>query len=301
MTTVAKGERKRRRIRVRHILGAWAIFVALFLLWQLFAYRGLMALAAEWEFNTFGRYYPALTYVLIVVLLASPILWLLRPRRRRVVVEGEEMVVERPIVGLPGLAFIRVILGVAIGCAVASLIALIGMIMQPDDQGVAARITIGSAAAGTPAEGPTVLVGDVVGERVAGLSEDLILARRSFRYAPMLSPGGRAEPVRFFVEVGDANTLATARQDGSLTGILKRDALPGELVRLFRYAGFDVAVPHYVLFASRDSIQWPFRVVAGELALAALICALVTLGLHVRRERIRQGDDEHPGKSLPVS
>lgn len=302
MTSLVSSNAKPRRVRIRarHVLAGWAIFIALFLLWQLFTYRGLMALAAEWEFNTFGRYYPALTYVLLVVLLASPILWLLRTRRPRVDGAAPMPAVVAPPARLPGRTFIRVILGVAIGCAVGAVIALLGMLAQPDDQGAAARITIGSAAASTPAEGPTVVVGDVIGERVAGLSEDLFLARRSFRFVPMVSPGsGGIETIRYFAEVDATNTIAAARRAGSLTGILKHEALPGELVRLFRYAGFEVADDYQVLFAKRDTIQWPYRVVASELALVALLCALGALGLHVRRERLRHGDDEHPGKVLP--
>ncbi|HVF92864.1 MAG TPA: hypothetical protein VM900_00965, partial [Sphingomonas sp.] len=75
-----EGTTPRRRSGARDAVACWAIVVAFVLLWQLVAYRGLIALAAEWQFDTFGRYYPALTYVLLVVVLGSPILWLMRLR-----------------------------------------------------------------------------------------------------------------------------------------------------------------------------------------------------------------------------
>ncbi len=263
-----------RRIRPRHVIAGWAVFVALLLLWQVVAYRGLMALAAEWEFDTFGRYYPALTYVALVVLLASPLLWLLRGRAADA--------------GTPGLDFIRVLAAIASASAVGSILAALTMAAQPDQAGAAARVTIGSAASLAPAEGATVLVGDVVGDRVAGLSENLFVARRSFRFVPVRAPGVRDGAIRFFAEVAADNTVAAAQREGALTGILKRDALPGELVRLFRYAGFEVAADYHVLFARRDSLQWPYRVLAVELLLVALLSGIGALGLHLRRERQRR-------------
>jgi hypothetical protein len=101
--------------------------------------------------------------------------------------------------------------------------------------------------------------------------------------------------VRFFAEIGADNTLAIARRDGALQGILKPQALPGELVRLFRYAGVDVAPDYQVLFATRDSLTWPYRVIAVELSVVALLCAAAALGLHLYRERRRQAG----GKILP--
>lgn len=268
----------RQRIRPRHVIGGWAIFIAMLLLWQVVAYRGLMALAAEWEFDTFGRYYPALTYVALVVLFASPLLWLLRDEGA-----GDTR--------LPGRGIVRILLGIAIACAAGSLLTALAMAMQPDDAGAAARVTIGSAASLAPAEGATVLVGDVVGDRVAGLSENLFVARRSFRFAPMRVPGEHDGAIHYFAEIGGDNSIAEARRNGSLTGILKREALPGELVRLFRYAGVEVAPDYHVLFARRDSLQWPYRVLAAELLLVALLSAAGSLGLHLRRERQRRQHD----------
>ncbi|WP_375420725.1 hypothetical protein [uncultured Sphingomonas sp.] len=271
-----------RRLRMRHLLAAWAVAVALVLLWQSLAYRGLMALAAEWEFDAFGRYYPAMTYLLLVVLLGSPVLWLMRGRADD---------------HLPGRTFIRALLGVAIACALGSGLALATMIAQPGDDGAATRIVIGSSSAEGARAGVAVLVGDVIEDRVAGLSENLFVARRSFRFAPIVAPGDRggSAPVRFFAEIGADNTLAMARRDGALQGILKPQALPGELVRLFRYAGVDVARDYQVLFATRDSLTWPYRVIAVELSVVALLCAAAALGLHLYRERRRQAG----GKILP--
>lgn len=284
--------RTRRRRRVRSLLAIWAVFVSVFLLWQTLTYRGLMALAAEWQFNTFGRYYPSLTYILLAAIIASPVLWLLRGRRRRADdQDGDYTMTEAAQVAakLPGRNFIRAILGVAGGCVVACLVVLIAMASLPSDVGQVQRIAIGSPASIEPRTGPTELVGSVLRSRTAGLNQELLVARRTIRFAPMLSPGGgNREALHFFVEIGADENAATLQSDGTREGVLRRHGLPGELVRLFQYAGYEVADPYYVLFASRSALQWPYRVAAIQLAIVGLICLIAAGGLHVRRERLRR-------------
>ncbi len=289
-------ERRVRRRRIVPMLGGWAILVSLFLLWQTLTYRGLMALAAEWQFNTFGRYYPSLTYVLLATVIASPVLWLLRGGDRDGEVAGGEGVAIDPS-PLPGRAFIRTILGVAAGCAVICLAVLVAMMSLPGDTGAVQRVVVGSAAAVDPRTGPTELSGVLLRGRTAGLSQDLLVARRTIRFAPMLSPaGGHAEAVRYFVEIGADENAATMQGNGLREGILRRGGLPGELEYLFRYAGYDVATPYYVLFASRAALQWPYRVAAIQLALVGLICLIAAAGLHLRRERLRRRLHDHDGR-----
>lgn len=293
--TDAGGGRGRRvgQRRIAPVLGGWAILVALFLLWQTLTYRGLMALAAEWQFNTFGRYYPSLTYVLLATIIASPVLWLLRGRDRdEEAVLGEGAAIDPS--PLPGRAFIRSILGVAAGCAVICLAVLIAMMSLPGDTGAVQRIVVGSPAAVDPRTGPTELSGALLRGRIAGLSQDMLVARRTIRFAPMLSPtGGDAGTVRYFVEIGADENAAMAQGNGRREGILRRGGLPGELEYLFQYAGYDVAAPYYVLFASRAALQWPYRVAAIQLALVGLTCLIVTGGLHLRRERLRRRLHDH--------
>lgn len=274
----------RRRRRVRALLAAWGAVAAAFLLWQTLTYRGLMALAAEWQFNTFGRYYPSLTYILLAALLASPVLWLLRGRRRAAVPDA----VPAGVTALPGRGFIRSILGVAGGCFAACLVVLIAMASLPGDTGPVQRLVLGTPAATAPGTGPTILVGTVVRERTAGLNQELLVARRTMRFAPMLTPGAGQEPVRYFVEIGPNEDAATLRPDGLREGILRRHGLPGELEKLFGYAGFDAARPYYTLFATRAGLTWSYRVAATQLALGGLVCLVVAGLLHLRRERLRR-------------
>jgi hypothetical protein len=274
---------RRRRQRARALLAVWGALVALFLLWQTLTYRGLMALAAEWQFNTFGRYYPSLSYILLAALIASPVLFLLRGRRR----EG----VDEEDVGLtvPGLAFVRTILGVAAGCFAVCLVVLIVMATLPGDTGAVERIVLGSpAAANAPRTGPTILVGSVVRDRTAGLNQELLVARRTMRFAPMLAPGAGREAVRFFVEIGPNEDAATLRPDGLREGVLRKNGLPGELEKLFGYAGYDAARPYYTLYASSAGLTWPYRVAAAQLAIVGLVCLLAAGLLHLRRERLRR-------------
>lgn len=293
--TDAGGGRGRRvgRRRIAPVLAGWAILVSLFLLWQTLTYRGLMALAAEWQFNTFGRYYPSLTYVLLATIIASPVLWLLRRGDRdEEAVGGEGAAIDPSL--LPGRAFIRTISGVAVGCAVICLAVLIAMMSLPGDTGAVQRIVVGSPAAIDPSTGPTELSGALLRGRTAGLSQDLLVARRTIRFAPMLSPtGGDAGTVRYFVEIGADDNAATMQGNGRREGILRRGGLPGELEYLFQYAGYDVATPYYVLFASRATLQWPYRVAAIQLALVGLICLIVAGCLQLRRERLRRRLHDH--------
>ncbi|MFS0771929.1 hypothetical protein [Sphingomonas sp. 1P08PE] len=277
MTTAGRARRHR---RIGAALGAWGILVCLFLLWQTLTYRGLMALAAEWQFNTFGRYYPSLTYVLLATLIASPVLWLLR----RPPVDRADTVSAM----LPGLIFIRTIVGIGAGCLLVCLVVLIAMASLPGDTGPIERIVLGSrTATAVPRTGPTILVGTVVRDRTAGLNQELLVARRTMRFAPMLTPGASPQSVRFFVEIGPDENAATLRPDGLREGILRRDGLPGELEKLFRYAGYDLTRPYYTLFATRAGLQWPYRVAAIQLAGVALVCLIAAGLLHLRRERLR--------------
>ncbi len=288
MTEATPAQRNRRRRNVRAAIGAWGVLVSLFLLWQTLTYRGLMALAAEWQFNTFGRYYPSLTYILLAVLIASPVLWLLRGRRAAPGADARASAYEEAW-GLPGLMFIRSILGVGIGCLLVCLIVLIAMASLPGDTGAVDRIVLGSPnAAAAPRLGPTILVGNVVRDRTAGLNQELLVSRRTIRFAPMLTPGIGPEAVRFFVEIGPNEDAATLRPDGLREGILRKNGLPGELEKLFRYAGYDPTTPYYTLFAARDGLQWPYRVAAIQLAIVGLICLIAAGLLHLRRERLRR-------------
>ncbi len=281
-------ERARRRGRIRASVGAWGIIVALFLLWQTLTYRGLMALAAEWQFNTFGRYYPSLTYILLAVVIGSPVFWLLHKRRPQPGADTRASAYEEEW-GLPGLTFIRTMLGIGIGCLLTALVVLIAMMSLPGDSGPVERIALGSpAASAKPRTGPTILVGRVVRERTAGLNQELLVSRRTMRFAPMLTPGIGPQAVRFFVEIGPNENAATLRPDGLREGILREGGLPGELEKLFRYAGYDLARPYYTLFATRDALQWPYRVAATQLALVGLTCLLAAGLLHLRRERLRR-------------
>lgn len=275
----------RRRQRKRLVLGAWGGLASAFLLWQTLTYRGLMALAAEWQFNTFGRYYPSLTYILLAAIIASPVLWLLRVRREADA--AAPLDIER--LHLPGKLFIRAILGFAGGCFVAAIIVMLAMAALPGDDGPVERIVLGASGPATqPRLGPTILVGSVARDRTAGLNQDLLVARRTIRFAPMLAPGSGAGAVRFFVEIGPNEDAATLRPDGLRQGILRRNGLQGELVKLFRYAGYDAAQPYYTLYASRAGMTWAYRVAITQLALGGLACLIAAGLLHLRRERLRR-------------
>jgi hypothetical protein len=101
-----------------------------------------------------------------------------------------------------------------------------------------------------------------------------------------VSPGDSSRDLQFFVQlppVSDSDRSGTS----SMTGILKQDGLPGALIRLFRYAGYRVESPHFVLFADAATMRWPYLLTAFQLGFGALLAAAVGLLQRRRVSRLR--------------
>lgn len=282
-----------RQSRAR-LLWLWVAIVVAYFLWEGVNYRGLFARAAEWQLTYFGEYMPTLTFGLLVLLFGSPALFLFRRRRR-----------ERPAEDAPplpdplssavviGTRLAKFLFWLAGALLVAALVSLLWTLTFPSSSGPVRTVTLGTSSDTAPQEGPTQLVGAIVYDRTTAFSQGLPLVRRGARYAPVVTPGAPPAPLRFFIELGPQERLdprPTDRVAVTRTGILTRGGLPGAIVRLYRYAGYRVEWPYYVLFASPLTMRWPYYVAAMEFALGALVFLLC--GLFQRRHVRKLGSRE---------
>ncbi|SEN61152.1 hypothetical protein SAMN05192583_3146 [Sphingomonas gellani] len=286
-----KSERTPRRVVVGRLLMAWVLVVSLYFLWEADHYSGLYAWFAEWQFDLFGQYLPVLTYALLVIGFGWPAAWLLRARRRadRRELSGREAVV------YTSSNFRRVLFAFAGGLAGAALVVLLWTLTLPRVAPPRQVVEVGSSLAGDPAEGPVILRGRIDYARTSALAEDLLVTTKGMRFAPMFgSSGDDGRQIRYFVELlpSDLGRPRTVPTRSVRAGVLVRNRLPGSIVRLYRYAGYTVEKPFYVLFASNASIRRPYIVTAVQLALAALIALVAALFQHRHVRRI--GDRYQP-------
>lgn len=283
------GQMKAARIRrtprgLQGGVAAWSVLVALVLLWQAVTYRGLMAFAAEWQLNEFGNYYPVLTFLALIVLFVLPALLLLRTKHAGR--QQLESVTELRRAEAFTRRSSRVAFGVAAICVCASVISLVLMALLPSASGAPQRISVNDAAPAQPREGPTELVGQVLYNRTSAFEEDLWVAHRSTRFAPMIEEGADESAIRYFVELSPADRSIPNGGTASKRGILKGGALPGELVRLYRYAGFRIHPNHYVLFASAATMRWPYQAAAVECLVAGVLVSMVGAVVLFRRRHL---------------
>lgn len=267
--------RDRRQIMTGGMI-LWGAAVSLFFLWQVVQYNGVMALLAEWQFNSFGHYYPSLTYLALVALLASPgLLLFLRVRQR----DSEQRMAAATL--RSAIVFRRVVLGLAAACTLAAIATLLLLLTLPRSGGTSNSIDLSQPLIALPSEGPTTITGAILYDRTAAFEENMLVAGRTLRFAPIVSPQSASLDLQFFVEL-PAEAAPQIGATSSMRGVLRRNALPGEIVQLFRYAGYRVEPPHYVLFASEAAMRWPYYKVAGELGLVALLFLAVGLWQHRR-------------------
>jgi hypothetical protein len=275
--------------------------VVLYFSWEAAAYRGLYAYLAEWQFDHIGQDLPTFTFGILATLFAWPALRLFRRRRRRRrslsrnataaqraahAAQAERRDYESAIDA--SRDYMHFLYGFAAALAFAAMVAVIWTLFLPRLSGNAQEISIADT---NPPEGAVRLSGTVDYGRIASFSRGILLVRRSELYAPIIPAGMKDVPVRYFVEFSPDER--TGIRDGASlqrrSGILVRSDLPGALVRLYRYLGYDIGKPYYVLYASSMTIRWPYYMIAVQFALGALVF-LIT-GLFQRRHMNDRIDD----------
>ncbi|CAN5288203.1 hypothetical protein BH11PSE5_BH11PSE5_10750 [soil metagenome] len=286
--TVVESARARRSPQWRIWLPRiWLAIAGLFLLWQTMTYRGISALAAEWQFNKFGFYHPALTYLGMLLILSLPLallrLFPLRKRSEPPIPDAARM--SRTIGRTTRLQ--RNLLGAAIAVTLVAVLVAIFMLFLPRATGPAHEVVV-SDNSSPPPTGPAELRGRVLFDKIAVFNEDFLFTHRSRRFAPVVGDGTDQTVLRYFVEV-PTETPSTGSGSVALSkGILRRGGLPGELVQLYRYAGYRVAPDYYVLFESEASMRRDYVTNAVELLVLAFFILLLGGLYSYRRKRLQQ-------------
>lgn len=280
MATSLSNSRKQRTKAA--LLAVWIALVAVILAWQFVHYRGIVAFVSEWQFGLFGYAYPLLGFLVPAVLLASPgLIFFWRARSRK----SDERLASATI--RSAVAFARVLFGVAACFGLGALVFLIAAFNISGDPELGQQIDLAKPVVSVPAEGQTTIAGSLLYLQTAALDQNVLFIRKSQRFAPIVAPGATPNDLQFFVELPVSANAESVRQISSVSGILQRNALPGELIRLYRYAGFRIEEPYYVVFLNKQSIAWPHQRTAILLLLIGAVFGI--LGL-LQRRRVRRLD-----------
>lgn len=272
-------------------MALWIAIVGIIIFWQSINYRGVVAVVAEWQFDIIGVYYPTLTCLLLILLLTLPVaVFVIKPQKRR------ESLLAEVQAWQSARAYLRGLFGLAGGIVAVALAMLVAMLALPNDDGPAQQITLDRPMVALPREGLTTINGAILYARTAAFDTDQLVTGRSARFAPIVAPGSRDQNLQFFVELPPVDQQ-TRRGAISMTGILKRGAMPGELVQLYRYAGYRVEQPFYVLHSTAASLRRPYIVVIVQLLLAGLLIGILG-AVQWRRVRALRGGADTPAPTL---
>lgn len=300
-------------------LGFWIAIVSLFFLFQALDYRGIVGSLAEWQFLHFDRYWPTLTFVAVTTLFCAPLIlavWLLRVRQRRDERLGPARIDDGRIIRGRLARLQGFFAGISAGSLLAAIIVLIMQLQLPSDDGLPRSIILGTSDAIAPVEGHAVITGDVNLSETAQFNENLLLVKRTLYFAPVRAPGDKG-PLRYFVEVkredvkGPYDKINFPKGENLvrvwrfrvpgltltpyMNGVLSRRTLPGEIVSLYRYAGYEVDSDNYVLFSSIRKMRWRYYVLAAEFGLSALVSAIVALFFWRRKRAVTRKMQEEEG------
>lgn len=293
-------ERFPRKMVLTRGLMLWVLVVTLYFLWEAATYSGLYAWLSEVQFDRFGQYLPILTFALLVLLFASPAAWLLRRSPRgaaRGSIAGKPAESARAAAIASSVNFRRILLGFAGGLGAAAIICLLWTLALPGMAQPTRLIAVEQPAPRPLTQGPAFVRGEILYSRTSAFTQNLFSRYRSVRFAPMVPLGSEEGAIRFFVELPPTVPGAQLPTDAVTTrpGILMRDSLPGSIVRLYRYAGYKVERPYYVLYSSTLTMRWPYYVAAGQLAAAALLTLIAALIQHRHVRALTKPDaDEAP-------
>ncbi len=282
----------------------WVALVLIVAIVQSTTYTGFVEALNEWQFDHLGQAFPAMTFLVLFGLFALPGLFLLGFAIRRFnVARGvrtDTLVIQRSERMLRVLTVLAALLGIA------TLILLVQFAMLPDGRGAPKRVEVGAAPGRAPvpapipvlSEGATRLIGQYRHDRTATFRQNVLVARRDYRFVPVQPANARPTSiVTVFAETSqspdDLRSMAEER-----VGVLRRGSLPPAIVHLYRDAGFRVAPDAYVLYPDRNALTWPYVAGAGQLAVAVLLLVIAAL-LTRRRLRLLRRDATRSVETAP--
>ncbi len=291
---------------------AWVVIVCLVFLWQALEYRGLVAWLAEFQFLQFDRYWPTLTFVALAAIFSSPLILVVAlmraDQRRNDALRAAQLDDERQLLGRTRRLY-EFFVAVSLGSLAAALLCLVLMMRLPGEEGAARSIVMGSPDAIAPIDGRATITGAVDVRETSQFNENLLLVKRTLYFAPVRTGPADRSPLRYFVEVRREDVppgynrieFPDEKDDVHvyrfrvprlafspyMTGMLKRNALPGEITHLYRYAGYTMAPDNYVLFRSAGQLRWRYYMMAGQFAISAILAGAFALFVRRRERRLR--------------
>jgi len=254
------------------------MLVGSYLMFEAHSYSGFYAWVCEWQISVFGSYAPFLSFLFLLAIGVLPlllILTLIRKSRRREpdVARTANHRMERAVT-IRNSA--RGIFAVAFGLLLVAL--LFVTFVLPSDGGEPVTVTVTENSSIPLREGSARLVGGEVGTMFTFGQSWLLGEHRKF-YAVYQVPGPNREGATFFVDLGPVGVkqLPSLRQRTTWSGLLVKGGLPGTTRPMLRAAGIKLTDPYYTLYPDRRTLQASYFVQLGQMALLALLLALVSV------------------------
>lgn len=267
------------------------ILIGAYFVWLSVRYIGIVWQLGEWQFGRINLYYPALTSMLLALIILIPValvvwavIWLMRRKSR----ESRTL---RAFGAAGRLTWFFFAMAAAAGLA--AIAALIFAFQLPGGEGPVREVRLGTTGAESPQQGRTTLTGWIDYTRASWITEDLILFKREMYIAPMVAQNSDGtEELRYFVQIPRVGPTAR-RVPSTATGVLVHRALPREVFQLYRNTRNAVADDHYLLFASAQTARWRPLTIAAEFAVLALVS--LAFAWFQRRHRKWLGDEINAG------
>ena len=268
--------------------GLFIAIVALVGIWLGWNYVGLMHWLGELEFHLFDRWHPAITVLSLAAIPAliwrAVVWWRRRKRARSGETETPAMIRARTLLYLRAL---QLVLLAAAGVALAlALAAFIQFISLPDANEPPRALNIERI--DTFKEGPVQLEGLRTIGPLSRYEEGIFGIGPDYWFVPVVSRRTPLGPeYTLFAEVdGRRDALLTTNH----TGILRHDALPRELIVLYRSNGMRVSDTASVVYRDARSMQRGTLFFLFETLLAAVIALIFAAFARHRIRRLRRND-----------
>lgn len=257
-------------------------------------YRGLVEIAAEWQYANFGFYHPAITFLILLLLLASPVLVWNRVQKSKSTEsastqnnqdagDSDRTQLDRSIVAATGTR--KIVAGLSLVTAFCAFAIGIYALALPSTSSVLNKVTVNGDEQAPPL-GPTQLDGKVLSNRVAVMKEDFLTKHHSSQFAPVVGQNNNQSKFRFFVEFAPTIDGKDSNFSVPQVGFLRKGGLPTGLSQLYESAGFTITPDYYVLFPSIAEMRRPYLIDMAEFLVTSLCLGLLTLIASYRVKRL---------------